>query len=219
MSDAANQKHIEDLRRLPTGVVCDALGRLGLSGFTDGLYPFRRDSKMAGRARTVRFAAKRGAAKMDFNIYRFIRTLDPGDVLVIATDLADSWIYGENMAHEAQYHGLGGVVADCMARDATQLSDLDIPCFARGAAVRPPGFEFIATDVPVSLAGAQVHPGDVLTGDADGIVVVPAAHLANVTLQALDLDHLETLQEQAIAARAPLPELLAVLARKKIVKT
>jgi regulator of RNase E activity RraA len=218
MSEREISAHIEALKKLPTGVVCDALGRLGLSGFTDGIYPMRIDAKMAGRARTVRFSARRGAEKNDFNMYRFIRTLQPGDILTIATDSSDSWIYGENLVHEAQYHGLGGVVADCMARDGAQLAALDLPCFARGLAVRPPGFEIVATDVPVSLQGAQVYPGDVLVGDADGIVVVPFAHLANVRLQAEDLEGLEGEQERAIATRAPLPELLAILGRKKIVK-
>ncbi len=206
------------LKTLPSGIVCDALGRLGLSGFTDGLYPIRSDTKMAGRVRTVQFAPRRGAEKSDFNIYRFIRSLDKGDILVIATDCSNSWIYGENMAHEAQYHGLAGIVADCMARDGQELAGLDIPCYARGLAVRPPAFEFVATDVPVSLAGAQVYPGDVMVGDADGIVVVPGALLADVVYQARDLFDLESQQEKAIRDRIPLDDLLEVMAKKRIAK-
>ena len=207
------------LKSLPSGILCDALGRLGMSGFTDGLYPIRSDAKMAGRARTVRFAPRRGAEKSDFNIYRFSRTLDKGDVLVIATDGSNSWIYGENMAHEAQYHGLAGIVADCMARDGQELAGLDIPCYARGLAVRPPAFEFAAADVPVSLAGAQVYPGDVLAGDADGVVVVPGARLDEIVYQARDLFELESQQEQAIRDRIPLDQLLALMGKKRIVKT
>ncbi len=218
MLAAPDAATIAFLKTLPSGIVCDALGRLGLSGFTDGLYPIRNDTKMAGRARTVQFAPRRGVGNADFNIYRYIRSLDKGDILVIATDCSNSWIYGENMAHEAHYHGLAGIVADCMARDGQELESMNIPCYARGLAVRPPAFQFVATDVPVSLAGAQVHPGDMMVGDADGIVVVPSARLADVVYQARDLLDLESQQEKAIRDRIPLDDLLAVMGKKRIVK-
>ena len=117
---------------LPTGVICDALERLGLAGFMDEVRPFRRNVKMVGRARTVLYGPKRGDDGPKFNIYSFMRSLDAGDVVVFATGKSNSWLYGENMAHGAQYAKLAGVVSDGMARDADQLAELDIPCFARG---------------------------------------------------------------------------------------
>lgn len=207
------------LGALPTGVICDALGRLGLSGFMDGVRPFRRDVKMAGRARTVQYGPRRGDDGPKFNIYAFMRTLDPGDIVVFGTNGADSWMYGENMAHAALYAKLAGVVSDSMARDADQLAELEIPCFARGSGTRPPvEIEFIATDTIITCAGAQVHSGDVLLGDGDGIVVVPGRRAADVLYQAEELEDLEGQQERAIAAQAPMPELAAILGRKKILR-
>lgn len=205
------------LQAFPTGVICDALGRLGLSGFMDGVRPFRRDVKMAGRARTVRYGARRGDDPPKFNIYAFMRTLEPDDIVVFGTNRSDSWIYGENMAHAALYAKLAGVVSDSMARDADQLAELEIPCFARGSATRPPTeIEFIATDVAIECAGAQVHSGDILVGDGDGIVVVPGRRAAEVLYQAEELNDLEGQQERAIAAVAPMPELAAILGKKKV---
>lgn len=208
------------LKALPTGVICDALGRLGLSGFMDGIRPFRRDVKMAGRARTVSYGPLRGDDGPKFNVYAFMRSLDPGDIVVFGTNLSNCWLYGENMAHSAQYQNLAGVVGDCMARDVDQLAELEIPCFARGSSTRPPrDIEFIATDVIVHCAGAQVHCGDILVGDGDGIVVVPGRRAGDVLLRAEDLETLEQKQERAIAALAPMPELLGIIAQKKVLKT
>ena len=207
------------LKMFPTGVICDALGRLGLSGFMDGVRPFRRDVKMAGRARTVQYGSRRGDDGPKFNIYAFMRSLEPGDIVVFGTNGAKSWMYGENMAHAALYAKLAGVVSDSMARDADQLADLEIPCFAAGSGMRPPvEIEFIATDTIISCAGAQVHSGDVLVGDGDGIVVVPGRRAADVLFQAEELEDLEGQQERAIAAQAPMPELAAILGQKKIVR-
>jgi len=203
-------------RRVQSGVVCDAMGRLGLSGFMDEVRPFRRDVKLAARARTIRYAARRGAAAAGVNIYVFIRTLAPGDVLVFGTDRYDGWIYGENMAHAVQYQGGAGIVTDSRARDSAELAELEVACFARGTATRPPsGLEIVAADVPVSCGGAQVNPYDLVVGDADGIVVVPGERVAEVLEQVEDIDALEREQERAIRDQVPLPELLAILARKK----
>ncbi len=208
----------DQYRKVQTGVVCDALGRLGLSGFMDEVRPFRRNAKLSARARTVRFAPTRGTKGSGINIYTFIRTLEPGDVLVFGTDRHDSWIYGENMAHAVQYQGGAGIVTDSRARDSAELAELDVACFARGTATRPPGIEILAVDIPISCGGTQVNPYDLIVGDADGIVVVPGDRINDVLVQVEDIDNLEREQEQAIHDQVPLPELLAILARKKVRK-
>lgn len=205
--------------KVQTGVVCDALGRLRLGGCMRGVQPLRPAAKMVGRARTLRYGPTRGADKPAVNIYEVIRGLEAGDVLVIGTDQHESWIFGENMAHTAMYQGLAGMVTDSCARDGAELAELEMPCFAQGLATFPPGgIEIVAADIPISCAGAQVSPGDLVVGDTDGIVVVPGNRIADVLIQVEDLDELERQQEQAIKARMPLPELLAVIAKKKIVK-
>ncbi len=206
-------------RRVQTGVVCDALSRLGLPGTMHNINPFARGAKLAGPARTLRFAPRRGNALPALNIYEVIRGLDAGDVLVLGTDECDGWIFGENMAHTAMYQGLAGMVTDSFARDSAELAEMAMPCFARGATTRPPPpIDIVAADVPITCAGAYVQPGDLVVGDADGIVVVPRSHLEAVLVQVEDIDEVERDQERAIRDRVPLPDLMAVLARKKRIK-
>ena len=78
--------------------------------------------------------------------------------------------------------------------------------------------EFIATDTVINCAGAQVHSGDILVGDGDGIVVIPGRRAADVLYQAEELEDLEGQQERAIASQAPMSELAAILGKKKIVR-
>lgn len=218
-TEPASREIVSRLAKLPSGVVCDALGRLGLAGFTDGVHPVNPASTLAGRARTMRFAAKRGGSRVSHNTYSVIRSLEPGDVLVIGTDGCDSWIFGENVATAALQQKLAGIVTDAHARDGAALAHHGLPCFVRGLATRPPEtIEVVDVDVPISLAGAQVRPGDFLTGDADGIVVVPGASALDVLEQAEDLAVLEGLQMRAILDGVPLPELMEILAKKKIKK-
>jgi 4-hydroxy-4-methyl-2-oxoglutarate aldolase len=123
------------------------------------------------------------------------------------------------MAHTSMYQGLAGMVTDSCVRDGAELAEMAMPCFARGLATRPPaGLEIVAADIPITCGGAHVQPGDLVVGDADGIVVVPGSQLHEVLVQVEDLDELERQQERAIRDRVPLPELLAVLASKKVKK-
>jgi 4-hydroxy-4-methyl-2-oxoglutarate aldolase len=205
--------------KVQSGVVCDALGRLGLAGFVSGIHPVRADAKMVGRARTLRFAARRGTARPGLNPYAVIRSLAPGDVLVFATDRVDAWIFGENIASAAHHQKLAGIVTDACARDGAALKAHALPCFVAGLATRPPSaIEIVAADVPVDLGGAQILPNDFLVGDADGIVVVPGDRAREILVQVEDLAELEILQGRAIAAGAPLPQLLEILAKKKTPK-
>lgn len=202
-----------------SGVVCDAMGRLGIGGFMDGVRPLRGSVRIAGPARTLMYRPKRGVGGGGLNIYALIAECRPGEVLVLGTDRSESWLFGENVAHAALYQGLAAIVTDGMVRDSAELAELEIACFARGAATRPPsGLELAAFDAPISCGGAQVRPGDLIVGDSDGIVVVPAERAGEVAVQVEDLDELERQQEKAIADRLPLPQLMEILARKKRVK-
>lgn len=203
-------------RTFQSGVVCDAMGRLDLTGWMTGVGPLSGNPRLVGPARTLRFGPRRGAETPPTDMYTVIRSLAPGDVLVIGTDECESWIFGENVAHTALYQGLAGIVTDAAARDGAELAQMRLPCFARGLATRPPsGIELVAFDAPISCAGAQVASGDLIVGDADGIVVVPGGKITDVLVQAEDLDELEKAQESAIARKAPLDEIAAILRQKK----
>ncbi|HZA65824.1 MAG TPA: RraA family protein [Geminicoccaceae bacterium] len=202
-------------RAAPTGLVCDSLGRLGLAGFMDDVLPLDSSWHISGRIRTVSYAPRGGIRRTSQSIYSIARRFEVGDVLVIGTGGTRSWILGENVAHMAMYQGLVGIVTDGRVRDGGELRELAFPVFSRGLAVRPPSadIELVDWDVPIACGGAQVRPGDILVGD--GVVVVPGEAAEPITIELDDLAALELEQERAIEARASMPVIQEILARKK----
>src|SRR5262249_54160069 len=153
------------------------------------------------------WAPKRNAGIAPMTIYEFIRTCSAGQILVMETGGPDGWIMGENMAHHGQYQGLGAMVTDSKVRDFAEIAELPMPVFSRGAAIRRAEIELVGLNVPITCGGAQVVPGDLLVGDADGIAVIPAAHIARVVRQAEEIGKVEAEQEKAIRDGLPMPEL------------
>ena len=100
-----------------------------------------------------------------------------GDVLVIAGH-PDHAVAGELFATEALRRGLAGIVIDGRCRDSRILAGLDLPVYARGVAPRAfPARSMPVIQVPLTIGGVEVRPGDILLGDDDGIVVGDDAEL------------------------------------------
>lgn len=106
----------------------------------------------------------------------------PGDVVLSASEgFAHSAVVGDNIAIMAKRKGIAGIVVDGMMRDLAGLLPVGLPLFCRGitpnSCVRSgPG----RVGFPVVVGGLSVHSGDVVIGDRDGIVVVPAADLGSL---------------------------------------
>lgn len=216
-NDAAAAKDIAAfLNDQPTGVTVDALSRIGAAGWIEGIKPYGGRRRFSGRVRTLLYARGQGRPTLGGSPYLLIRDFDPGDVLVIATSGADRWFLGENIAHDALYHGLSGIITDGLVRDGDELAAMDFPVFARGLGVSPPtpDYGLYGIDVPVTLDGMLVTPGDVIHADADGVVVVPAGMTARLKEHVVDFAELEARQEELIRSRAPLSELNVVLKEK-----
>jgi 4-hydroxy-4-methyl-2-oxoglutarate aldolase len=108
-------------------------------------------------------------------IHAAIEVCRPGDVLVVTT-LADSTdgMFGELLATSCQAHGISGVVIHAGCRDVADLTAMQFPVFSRaisamGTVKETPGY----VNIDIVCAGALVHPGDIVVGDVDGVVVVP----------------------------------------------
>ena len=119
-------------------------------------------------------------------IHKAITLAKPGDVLVVnAGGFKDYAVFGDLMALSCKVHLLAGIVVDGAVRDAEGLQELGFPAFAR--AVLPTGpFKDSpgSINVPVSCGGVPVLPGDIVVGDADGVMVVPRAEAADVLAKA-----------------------------------
>ena len=214
-------KHLERLRSVESGMISDCMMRLGLSGWMDGLRPIQSgECRAVGRARTLLFGPKRGEGSWSRSMYATIASLQPDDVLVMASGSLYENLMGDNMATMAQMQGLAAVVTDSPVRDTAGIGKLRMPVFARGPAVRLPlNLEPVALDVPVSCGGAQVRPGDAIVGCEDGVLVVPASRVGDVLYQLEDVEQVEGELARAIASRASIEKIESILKRKKALRT
>ena len=166
----------------PDGAVMDA-----------GIKPLDPSMKMVGRALPVRCHPGDNLA-----LYQGIDAARPGDVLVFDCGGYAAGHFGDMMAHACLAKGVAGVVIDGTCRDRNDIVELGLPVFTRG--LNPAGTVKASlgrVGVPVVVGGVAVEPGDVVFGDCDGVLVVPAAQAETVFAAALAKHH----KEEAIAER------------------
>ena len=215
-SSTARDRAVVKLRSVPTGVATDALTRLGLYGWMDGVLPISPKGRVAGLAVTLRHAPRRGVDQSARNIYELIRTFEPGSVLVIEAGGTRTSVLGGNMATQAQVQGLAGMITDGHCRDFPEMAALKMPVFCMGRTVRlPHELELVAHNLPITCGGAQVRPGDFVIGDADGVVVIPGGEIEAVLYQAEDIARVEKELGNAIKAKTPMATINDILKRKK----
>jgi 4-hydroxy-4-methyl-2-oxoglutarate aldolase len=186
----------EDLRRLLyTSVVSDVLDGFGL--MHQALRPFVRPLDetlvMLGRARTGRYepVAGNSAAANPYELEMdLIDGLRPGEIAVLAcggpTEVIAPW--GELLSTAARARQSAGCLTDGLVRDVTRIRAMEFPVFHGGIGPLDTKnrAEMVAKDVPVTVAGVAISPGDWILGDVDGVVVIPADRAEQVFRAALD---------------------------------
>lgn len=183
---------IEALRGLPTSVIGDVMG--GRLIGTTALRPINRSLvSTCGTAFTVRVRAGDNLL-----IHKALDMLEAGDVLVVDGEGDTSRaLVGEIMMTSAKVRGAVAFVMDGAIRDADAFEANQFPCWARGLSLRGPYKDGPGSiNVPVTIGGMLVHPGDIIVGDGDGIIAVPS-HLAE---QVATLAHAKVAHEQETIA-------------------
>ncbi|KAF1042705.1 MAG: 4-hydroxy-4-methyl-2-oxoglutarate aldolase/4-carboxy-4-hydroxy-2-oxoadipate aldolase [Herbaspirillum frisingense] len=163
---SVNPALLEQLRGLAVSLLSDNMARV--SGAV-GLQPYHRGGAMAGTAVTVRTRPGDNLA-----IHRAFDFCRPGDVLVIdgGGELTQA-LLGDIMASYAQSIGVAGLVVDGAIRDVAELRTRDFPVYARGVTHRGPYKNGPGeVNVPVTVGGMVVHPGDIVVGDEDGVLAI-----------------------------------------------
>jgi 2-keto-4-pentenoate hydratase/2-oxohepta-3-ene-1,7-dioic acid hydratase in catechol pathway/regulator of RNase E activity RraA len=199
------------LQSVGTATLSAQLRKRGLNCVTiDGLTATRPQTKMIGRARTLRFVpfredlfARRGGG---FNAQKeAFDTLKAGDVLVIeARGERGSGTLGDILALRAQTLGAAGIVTDGGVRDLETVGQLTLCTYHAGGHPSVLGRRHVPwdTDITISCGGATVEPGDVIVGDADGLVVIPPDFVAEVVNDAIRQELEEAFIASQVAAGA-----------------
>lgn len=167
-------KNVERATRLDTATISDALDKLGIAGQCRGIKPRDHLFRMAGRAYTVLYGPVDAAQPGTVGDY--IDALGPGTVVVLDNGgREDATVWGDILTGLAHRKGLAGTVIDGANRDTHLSVKLGYPIFSRSYSMRT-GKDRVQVDaeqVPVTIGEARVLPGDLVRGDADGVVVIP----------------------------------------------
>ena len=208
LSDAAWHK----LQRVSTPTLTTQLINRGFhTTFLQGLYPLRPDLHMVGYAFTLRLLP----AREDLTEHYFdnrtnaqrraVEAVGPEQILVIdARGEIGAAAFGHILATRIQVRGAAGLVIDGALRDTPACRDLGLPTYIRAPhatasyAVHHP----LEMNVPIGCAGVLIMPGDVLVGDGEGVVAIPAAVAEAVAHDGYEQEIREEFFQQKVAGGA-----------------
>lgn len=158
----------------------EAAGRIG--ALPSAIRPIAKGMKLSGPASTVT-----SAPGNNLWIHRALANAREGDVLVVTVGgRYEAGYWGEIMTVAAQTCGLAGLVIDGFVRDGERIAELGFPVFARGLCIRGTGKD---RDAPgalgetIEIGDTPVATGDLVVGDGDGVVVIPAGRVEEVLAQ------------------------------------
>ncbi|GEO16125.1 RraA family protein [Microvirga aerophila] len=159
---------------LPVANIGDEMNRFAC--MDAGIRPLNH-APMLGTAFTVR-----ARAGDNLVLNRAIDMAEAGDIIVVdAGGESTNALIGENMIMWAERRGIAGLIVDGAVRDLGSIREMTFPCYARhiqpnGPYKNGPG----EINVPVSCGRQIVHPGDIIVGDADGVIVISPADAEQV---------------------------------------
>lgn len=178
------------IRELYTPVVGDILDDLGFTRqfLPQPLQPLREDMKLAGRAMPVLMIDVFGKQKKPFGLLtEALDQLQPGEIYVAGGGEMRCAYWGEILTATAKKRGAVGAVVNGFHRDTPKVLEQDWPVFSRGRFAQDSAVRTQVADYRCSIEMGQVtvHPGDLVFGDLDGVIVIPKKVEAEVIERAL----------------------------------
>src|SRR5215471_11153145 len=191
-------QNVERAAKLDTTALSYALDRLGISGQCLGIKPLDYRFRLAGRAFTILYGP---ASVPPGTLGDFIDDVPEGSVIVIDNGgRENATVWGDILTMVAHRRGIAGTVIDGACRDTHLSRELIYPIFSRSYSMRTgkDRVQVEAMNGPVNIGDARIIAGDILRGDADGVIAIPQAHENEVLNVAEEIDGVEEKIRQAV---------------------
>jgi 5-oxopent-3-ene-1,2,5-tricarboxylate decarboxylase/2-hydroxyhepta-2,4-diene-1,7-dioate isomerase len=214
------------LRRVSTATLTSQLLERGFRNtFLAGLEPQRPDLRLVGYAFTLRYVPAR--EDLGFHVHydnerdvqrRAVESIGEGDVLVIdARNETNAASFGQIIATRIQKRGAAGLVTDGALRDRPSFAEIEMPSYCRATHATTSSVKHLAVDmnVPIGCASVLVMPRDIVVGDREGVVVIPAAVAEEVAHGALEQERVELFALERVRAGEPISELYPLSATRR----
>jgi 4-hydroxy-4-methyl-2-oxoglutarate aldolase len=166
---------IEGFTDLAAATVYEAAGRIG--SVNPQIKPIAKGMKLVGTAVTVQCRPKD-----NLMLHKALQIAKPGDIIVASTDgYYDAGYWGDLMAGSAVARKIGGLAIEGCIRDSEEIIEMGFPVFSRGTCIRGTIKSALGTvNHPIIFGDVVVHPGDLILGDDDGIVIIPRLDMERV---------------------------------------
>jgi 4-hydroxy-4-methyl-2-oxoglutarate aldolase len=192
---SATAEQLAELARLGSATVYEAGGR---GGYVDcDLHQIVPGSRVAGPARTV-------LCGQDDNlmVHAAMAAVQPGEVLVLTMPEARPVaLVGDLLNTQAKVHGAAGMLIAASVRDTEELREMGVPIWAQWIRVKGATKDKVGElDVPVTVGGQVIEPGDIVVADADGVAIVPAGRVDEVLAASLAREEREAVKRGRLQA-------------------
>jgi regulator of RNase E activity RraA len=195
---ASDDTNIQRASKLDTTALSDALDRLGIAGQCLNIKPLDPRFRLAGRAFTILYGP---AGTPAGTVGDYIDDVPPGGVVVLDNGgRENATVWGDILTMVATRRGVAGTVIDGACRDTHLARELGYPIYSRSYSMRT-GKDRVQVEAmggTVNIGDARVNEGDLLRGDADGVLVIPRVHEEEVLKIAEEIDAIEEQIRRAV---------------------
>lgn len=185
--ERADPALIAELAKYGTATIHEAQGRLG--ALSSRIKPVDRSMSLCGPAFTVKCAPRD-----NIMLQVAISYAKAGDVIVVsAGEYEEAGSFGDVLANACLAKGIAGLVTDTGVRDTAELIKLGFPVFSLSTCIKGTVKETIGqVNDPVLVGDELIYPGDIIRGDADGLVVVRREYAAYAAKKSKEREAAET---------------------------
>ncbi|TNJ43285.1 4-carboxy-4-hydroxy-2-oxoadipate aldolase/oxaloacetate decarboxylase [Phaeobacter sp. B1627] len=184
--ERAAAEDVAALAKFGTATIHEAQGRLG--ALNSSIKPIDRNMRLCGPAFTVE-----SAPRDNLMLQLAIHYAQKGDVIVVsAGEYEEAGSFGDVLGNACVAKGIAGVVTDTGVRDTLALIELGLPVFSLSVCIKGTVKETLCQiNGDIVVGGQMIRPGDVISGDADGLVMVRKEDAAEVAVKSQTRDDVE----------------------------